>query len=183
VETARQIGAPAAWTVMLKVIAYVYLGWVLVRMPTVRDFFAGKRGEIKTHEVVAATPTPDAVPLELSADQNQAVRGLAQYLRYVVPALIGLGVLQVLASVVTFGLSRAQPQGLLMLVQGLLTMVLGMALGGPCNDVRPLSVPEEQSRGQLHAALASLAKYYKVQVVIGILLALVAVARIAAVLL
>ena len=51
VETARQIGAPVAWAVVLKVLAYLSLGWVLVRMPTVRDFFADRRGAAKATRI------------------------------------------------------------------------------------------------------------------------------------
>jgi hypothetical protein len=69
--------------------------------------------------------------------------------------------------------------GLLTLVQGILTIVLGMALGGPSNEVSSLSNAEEQTRGQLTITLASLAKFYKVQVIVGLLLAVTLAVRFA----
>src|SRR5262245_14557705 len=39
---AAQVGAAVPWAVLLKMLVYLSLGWVLVRMPTVRDFFAEK---------------------------------------------------------------------------------------------------------------------------------------------
>jgi hypothetical protein len=64
-------------------------------------------------------------------------------------------------------------------VQGVLSIILGMALGGPSNEIRPLTVPEAQTKGQLLDALSSLAKFYRVQVIIGLALVAVLVARIA----
>ena len=87
---AREIGAPAAWAVVLKLLAYLSLGWILVRMPTVHDFFADKRGEVKSHEhaaPVAAVAQEPAIPVAFTAEQNEGVRGLAQYIRFAVWAL------------------------------------------------------------------------------------------------
>jgi len=178
VEIAGQIGAPAAWPVILKVLVYLVLGWVLLRMPTVRDFFADKRGELKGHDFVAEkAPCEADSPLSWTTGQSESARGLAQYVRLVVGALIALGILQIISSVAVFGLKSANPQGLLVFVQGVLTAALGIALGSPSNEIAPLVNPEDQTKGQLTRALGSLAKFYKVQVVIGLLLAGVAVAR------
>jgi hypothetical protein len=182
-EAARQIGAPAAWPVVLKVLAYLALGWVLVRMPTVRDFFAEKRGEAPAHDhlaekkaVVAQEPV---VPLALSAVQNEQVRGLAQYVRLVVGALIVLGVLQILASLAVYGLRSGNVQGILVLVQGLLTLALGIALGAPSNEIQPLAAAEDQTRSQLLVAFGTLLKFYKIQVVLTAILAVIMLARFA----
>ena len=165
---------------LLKVIVYLALGWVLLRMPTVRDFFADKRGELKGHELIAqkAVVAEDAeIPLTWTAGQTESARGLAQYIRLTVGALITLGILQIVVSAAVFGLKSLHPQGLLVLMQGVLTLLLGMALGAPSNEVAPLAIPEDQTKGQLVKALGSLAKFYRVQVVIGLLLAAVMVAR------
>jgi len=180
VETAQQIGAPAVWPVLLRVLVYLSLGWVLVRMPTVRDFFAEKRGDVKGHDILAqkaAIAPESSTTLDLTSDQEEKLRGLARYVRLSVGALIILGVLQILASAVVIGLNSLNPQGLLVLVQGLLTVVLGMALGAPSNEIRPLESPEQRTKGQLLNALGSLLKFYRVQVAIGLVLAAVLVAR------
>jgi hypothetical protein len=182
VEMAKQIGAPAAWPVVLKVVVYLSLGWILVRMPTVRDFFAEKRGDIHSHDLLsqkAAVSPEQTSPLQLSAKQTEDIRGLAKYVRWGVAALIILGIAQILTSVVVFQLSSGNPLGILVVVQGVLSIILGMALGGPSNDIRPLTVPEEQTKGQLLDALSSLAKFYRVQAIVGLALAAVLVARIA----
>ena len=174
--------APAAWPVVLKVVVYLSLGWILMRMPTVRDFFAVRRGNVHTHDVMsqkAAVAPERTAPLALTADQNEGVRGLAQYVRWGVGALIILGALQMLTSVVVFRLGAGNPVGVLVMVQGVLSIILGMAMGGPSNEIRPLTVPEEQTKGQLVDALASLAKFYRVQVIVGLALVAVLVARIA----
>jgi len=176
-ETAKQIGAPAVWPVLLKALVYVFLGWVLVRMPMVRDFFAERRGEIRPHDLPAQTAViPEPGPaLAFTAAQNEAARSLAQFIRLTVGGLITLGVLQILA--VVFGLRSTNGQGALVLVQGLLTVVLGLALGAPSNEIRPLASQEAQTKGQLMNALSSLVKFYKLQVVVGLLLGAVTVAR------
>jgi hypothetical protein len=185
-KIAAQIGASVTWAVVLKMLVYLSLGWVLVRMPTVRDFFAEKRGESRAHdhalgaslaEKKAAVLQGPEIPLGLTANQNEGVRGLAQYLRLVVGALITLGALQILVSIAIYGLRSGNPQALLVVVQGLLTIVLGMALGSPSNEIKPLTVQEGQTKGQLLSAFDSLIKFYKVQVVVGLLLAAVLVAR------
>ncbi len=181
-ELARQIGAPAAWPVVLKVVVYLSLGWVLMRMPTVRDFFAVRRGDIHMHDVLsqkAAVAPEQTAPLALTADQNEGIRGLARYVRWGVGALIILGALQMLTSVVVFRLGSGNPMGILVMVQGVLSIILGMALGGPSNEIRPLTTPEEQTKGQLVDALASLAQFYRVQIIVGLALVAVLVARIA----
>src|SRR5262245_55955602 len=140
-ETAAQIGAPMAWPVVFKAVVYLVLGWVLLRMPSVRDFFAEKRGEQVTHEVAApVVAAPDAgQPLALTADQTAAASGLAKSLYLVVGALIALGAVQILV-----GLRLANVGGILIAVQGLLTLILGIGLGGPSNEVAPLTSAEEQ---------------------------------------
>jgi hypothetical protein len=177
-EAARQIGAPAAWPVVVKVLVYVYLGWVLMRMPTVRDFFAEKRGDVRAPDLLAqkaAVALEPSTPLEISADQAEGLRGLAQYLRLSVGALITLGALQIL-----LGLKYVSAQGgvgLLILGTGVLTAILGMALGAPSNELRPLATGEEQTKGQLVSAFAALAKFYKVQIIFGVLIAAATAAR------
>jgi hypothetical protein len=173
-ESAMQIGAPIAWPVVLKAVVYLVLGWVLVRMPTVRDFFAEKRGEQVTHEIAApVVVAPDAgQPLALTADQVEAARGLAKNLRLVVGALIALGAVQILA-----GLRFGSVSGLLLAVQGLLTLILGIGLGGPSNEVAPLTSPAEQTKGQLTSALVSFLKFFKLQVLISLILGVILIAR------
>ena len=173
-ETAAQIGAPMAWPVVLKAVVYLVLGWVLLRMPSVRDFFAEKRGEQVTHEVAApVVAAPDAgQPLALTADQTAAASGLAKNLYLVVGALIALGALQILA-----GLRLGNIGGLLIAVQGLLTLVLGIGLGGPSNEVAPLTSADEQTRGQLTSALGSFLKFFKLQVLVTLALAVIVVVR------
>jgi len=179
-ELARQIGAPAVWPVLLKVLAYISLGWVLLRMPTVRDFFADKRGEIKAHDILAqkaaVAPEP-TTPLDLTAAQTEGAKGLSRYLRLTVGALIALGVLQILSSFFVFGMQTMNPQGFLILIQGVFTVVLGIALGAPSNEIQPLTTKEDQTKEQLQEVFSSLAKFYKVQALIGILLIAVMVAR------
>ncbi len=173
-ETAKQIGAPLAWPVVFKAVVYLWLGWVLLRMPNVRDFFAEKRGEQVTHEVVAPAPVaPDAgQPLALAADQTEAARGLAKNLRLVVGALIALGIVQILA-----GFRMASVPGLLIAAQGLLVLILGFFLGGPSNEVAPLANAAEQTQGQLTSALDSFVKFFKLQVLVSLALAVILVVR------
>jgi hypothetical protein len=179
-EAARQIGAPAAWPVVLKVLVYLSLGWVLARMPTVRDFFAEKRGEGRADDLLdqkkAVVQEPDTA-LEFTAGQIEGVRGLARYLRLVVGALIILGILQMIAGALVYDLRSGNVQGFLVLAQGLLTVVLAMALGAPSSEIRLLTSAEQRTRGQLLNAFCSLIRFYKVQVVVGLLLAVVLVAR------
>src|SRR5262249_42870113 len=101
----------------------------------------------------------------------------AQYLRLSVGALILLGILQMVAGVTVYDLKSGNAQGVLVLVQGLLTVVLGMALGAPSSEIRLLTSAEERTKGQLLSAVASLIKFYKVQMVVGLLLAAVVAAR------
>jgi hypothetical protein len=162
------------------VLVYLSLGWVLLRMPTVRDFFAEKRGEPRSHDLLAekaAVATEPDVPVAFTADQIDGVHGLAQYLRWNVWALLTLGALQILVSLVGFSTGSVQPLGLLLLGQGILIVIVGMALGGPSNEVRPLTTPEEQTKGQLLDAFASFVKFYKVQLIVGLVLCVVLVAR------
>ena len=218
-ELAASIGAPVAWTVIVRALGYLSLGWILMRMPTVRDFFAEKRGEHRLHEALVSEPafpgpitaesahkvavpseaapvpaatTPGvldvpATPLELNAQQVEGARNLAQYLRWGVSALITLGVLHMLLGVFVHGIRTPSGgwgwQGLLVLIQGSLMVALGLALGGPSNEVRPLTEKEDQTAEQLDAALDSLAKFAKVQLAVGLLLVVVFVARFALVLL
>ena len=81
---------------------------------------------------------------------------MAQYLRLTVGVLIALGAVQILASVTVFGLKAANPQGFLVALQGLLTVILGVALGGPSNETRALSNPEGRTKDQLTDMLGSL---------------------------
>jgi hypothetical protein len=179
-EIARAIGAPVAWAVVLKVLAYLSLGWVLLRIPAVSDFFATRRGEVKLLEPpvpqVAETPVPP-VPLTLTAEQNAGLQSLSKFIRFTVGALITLGILQMIASVVVFKLHSVNLEGFLVLIQGILTAVLGMALGGPAFELRRLSNPSAQTKGGLISALGCLLKFYQAQVVIGLLLAIVMVVR------
>ncbi len=179
-EMAAQIGAPAAWPVVLKLLAYLSLGWILMRMPTVRDFFAEKRGDVRAHDLLAqkAAVAPEVTaPLVLGADQNKAVQSLATFLRLGVATLIVAGCLQMLSGALLLRQSAGNPQGALILLQGLLLIILGMALGGPSNEIRPLTTPEGQTTGQLTNAFGSLAKFYTVQIVVGLLLVAVTVMR------
>jgi hypothetical protein len=179
-EIAQHLGAPALWPVLFKVLVYLGLGWILVRMPTVREFFAEKRGEPRAHDLIAqkaAIVQEEDQPLNWTASQNEGVRDLAQYVRLTVGALIALGAVQMLASVVVFDLHSGSPQAVLLLVQGLLIVVLGMAMGAPSNEIRLLASPEEQTQGQFLRALGSLIKFYKLQVLVGVLLTVVIVAR------
>jgi len=177
-ELAKRFGAPAAWPVVLKVLAYLSLGWVLVRMPTVRDFFADKRGEVRTHDLLAqkaaVAPQP-TTPLELTAAQAENVNGLSHYLRLTVGALIALGVMLLLMGVFVIGLLN--PPGLLTVIQGVFMVVLGIALGAPSNEIQPLTTPEDRTKDQLLEALESFGKFYKLQAIIGVLLIAVAIAR------
>lgn len=81
-------------------------------------------------------------------------------------------------SELVFGLQGGNLRGILVLLQGLLTVTLGVALGAPANEVRVLTDPAEQTQRQLTGTLGSLARFYKAQIIIGLLLVVVMVARV-----
>ncbi len=133
---------------------------------------------------MAITPTAPiaslepSTPLNLTAEQNLRLGGLARSIKLAVGAMIALGVLQILMSELVFGLQGGNLRGILVLLQGLLTVTLGVALGAPANEVRVLTDPAEQTQRQLTGTLGSLARFYKAQIIIGLLLVVVMVARV-----
>ncbi len=144
------------------------------------DFFATRRGELALQEppapLVAVAPVV-SVPLTMTADQNAALRSLHKFVRLTVGALITLGIVQLIASVVIYKLHSLNLEGILVFVQGILTAVLGMALAGPAYELRQLANPPDQTKGGLMSALGCLLKFYQAQVVIGLLLAVVMAVR------
>jgi hypothetical protein len=177
-EAARDIGAPVAWAVILKVMAYLCLGHVLVRLPVVSDFLATRRGETVAHAAPAVVEAPaPAVPLPLTADQSAGLQSMTQFMRLTVGALVLLGILQIVASAAVYKSHTLNLEGLLVLAQGILTALLGLALAGPALELRQLTTPTEQTKGGLVSGLACLLKFYQAQVVIGLLIAIVMAAR------
>ena len=152
-------------------------------MPTVRDFSAEKRGDFHAHDLLIqkeAVSPEHTSPLQLMPSKPKTSGVWHNTFAGGVAALIVLGIVQILTSIVVFGLGSGNPLGVLVVVAGRLEHYFGHGPGWPVQRDSTFDGARGETKGQLLATCStSLAKFYRVQVIIGLALVAVLVARIA----
>jgi len=173
-QTARRLGAPAAWPVFIELGAYLFLAWGLLAYAPGRAYLAQQRGvEPAAAEVTAEAPS---LPIEVPETATENAYQLARGLGMASAALIILGVLQAALAITVATLEKRE--GKLGLITAVLTLILGLILKLPAREVHAFSSKANQNTGQLLRFVQVLRRTFAVQVIVLILLVVVYVLQI-----
>jgi len=178
-ETFEFMALPFAWLAVVKILAYAILLSFLLCSTSVQDFLAWRRGEQvpersystnTVEEVTAQAPSipPSGVTISLSEKETASYANLPWLLQTAGAVLAVLGLLRVVYGILALKLIGLP--GLFMLLDGTITLVLGLLLGLPaaaCNLLKS----EGPDLAYVMNAVRSLKSYYSLQFLLSIVLA------------
>jgi hypothetical protein len=113
-------------------------------------------------------------PLEFTGEQSEAVRRLALMMKGVAAVLLGLAGLHCIDGLVT--VLAVSPTGLFAIIEGLITGLLGLIMMSAAADVRFMAETKFTSV-HLGNGFQNLSMFYKVQFLLALFLAAIALAR------
>jgi hypothetical protein len=116
--------------------------------------------------------------VEFTTEQEQVISSLARYMRLVSGLLLMLAVLRIVLGIMDFPQSILG--GLLGLLEGALTGILGLVLITAADDARFIVETKGHDRDHLVNTVVSLSTFYKMQLVLGILASVVLTIRLLA---
>jgi hypothetical protein len=122
-----------------------------------------------------ASPSATNKPLEFSDEQNRVLGGLAFTMRLVSGLLLLIGVLRIVSGVFLF--TESFWGALLAVVEGLLGLLLGMVLLATAGNVQFMVDAKTYAKEHLRNFLVNLNVFYKIQLGLGLLIALALVIR------
>jgi hypothetical protein len=118
--------------------------------------------------------------LPFSPEQQQVVSGVAQYAKLVAGALLGLGALQLIGgpvAVIVFGAGIFS--GVLTMLQGALTVLLGLVMLACASDFTYLAEVPKYRGNHLRNLVKNLKAFYQFQLGLAVLIGLVVLLRLA----
>jgi hypothetical protein len=119
--------------------------------------------------------------LPFTADQKQVVGNLASATLMVTGLLLLLGAIQLVGGLAAwFWLGAGFFAGLLLLVQGALTAILGLVLLAVSRDFKFLGLYPQYSGNHLRNAAKDLTAFFNVQLALALLIGIVVLARLLA---
>jgi hypothetical protein len=119
-----------------------------------------------------ASAAQTSAPLQLTEEQDRAAAGLASTMRLAAGALLLLGAVKVVSAVLEVT-SGAVFGGILSLVEGGLSALLGLILMTGAGDVALMVTAKKYDRDHLLNGVMSLRHFYQVQLGLGILIAVI----------
>jgi hypothetical protein len=169
----EQVGPYCATIAVIRLLLYGGWGAMLLYSPRVQEFLAHQRGEAqepeKTKEDLTITPTGTAVPL--SAEQLEGIGALGSLIQIAAFVAIVAGLLQLVSA------SKGGMTGLFQAIEGAVMLVLGVFLLSPATGLRKLGMPGADM-AYLTNALGALAMFFKRQLVLALIVALILIAGI-----
>jgi hypothetical protein len=126
---------------------------------------------------MSTAPAPKEM-LPFTPEQKQVVSNVAQYAKMVGGVLLALGAIQVIgAPVGVWFLGAGVFSGVLLLLQGALTALLGLVMLACASDFHYLAEVPKYRGNHLRNAANNLKAFYQFQLGLALLLALVVVLR------
>ena len=169
-ELNNQVGPTCASIATSKLLLYGGWGALLLFSPRVQDFFNHQRGEHpEEKEEIQITPTGTAVAL--SGEQLGSVGALGSLVQIAAFVTIVGGLLQLVSA------TKGGASGLFQAIEGAVLLALGVFLLSPAKGLRKLGVAGADM-AYLTYALGALATFFKRQLVLVLIVALVLIAGI-----
>lgn len=153
---AAPTGGTAIGLAVMKLASYLFLGFLISQLASVKNFLRVKAGK-EPRAVEPATLTPSGVVVALSEKEKLAVAELGTWMNCTGIVLIAVGLLALIASV------NAAEISMVSVIRGGLILALGAVMLGPVAVLRQLS-PEQLDLAFLLNAVSQLKSLYAKQV-------------------
>jgi hypothetical protein len=156
----RHLGVNVAWQGILKLATYVLFAVVLFSGPT-REWLATRRGEPVLSATNAATPLTGE-PVELAAEHTTALTACASAMNTASAVLIGVGLIEILAALLSEGVA------VIGFWEGFVLVGLGGGLSVPAKAINDLLAATPKNMGYVANVLQKLQSTFALYLIVAL---------------